>query len=134
MMAKLINLRRGAVDEYGELCRQVAAFKPVLDRQKALEREIASWYDEQAPEEAYEVEGTVYTVQISARKRERRITDLPALFKHLGKLEFVRWCTFPLSAIDKLIDKDLQSEFLTEERTGSRTVKAVAKAPLKRAA
>jgi hypothetical protein len=133
-MGKIVTLRPRVVDEFGELSRQIAAFKPVIDRHKVLEREIASWYDSDNPAEAYEIEGSVYTAQVSARKRERRIVDMGKLFRHLGKLDFIRWCTFPLSAIDKLIASDLQSEFLTEERTGSRSVKAVAKAPLKRAA
>lgn len=119
------------IDEYGELSRRVAEFKPTIDRHKKLKDEIESWYALKPAGEAFVEHGEAYSVQLSARAHERTIISMDRLYKRLGKTRFLEWATFPLSVIDKLFANP--GEILKSERTGHRKVEAVARVAAKAA-
>ena len=119
--------RSAVIDEYGELARRVAAFKPTAERKLELEKEIASWYAEQSAELEFAAEGRLYSVQISAKGIKREITDMGKLFALLGKARFLDVCSVPMQAIDREIPPEKHPAFLTEERKGRRAVDVVAK-------
>ncbi|GAC1699960.1 MAG: hypothetical protein NVS9B4_00430 [Candidatus Acidiferrum sp.] len=123
------------IDEFGELDRQVAAFRPTLDRRLALAAEIQNWFVDLGPEEAATLEGRLYTLQVSACAHQRKIVSMKKLFRRIGQSLFLNWCTFPLTAIDRLLTGADTSDLVIEARTGNRTIKAVARAaPKQRAA
>lgn len=126
--------RASIVDEYGELCRELDAFKPKIDRKEALGREIRGWYDSASPHVAYIETGSNFEVQISPRSNERKVTSWSKVFKILGKVEFLKWATITLKDLDPLIPPHLKHEVIREEQTGRRTLKPVAKASMSKAA
>lgn len=132
-MKKAVDSKVQLIDEYGEVCRQCAECKPLHDRKTALEREIASWFDAAPADQSQEAEGGLYLVQISARKRVREITNMPKLFSFLSRATFLEWCSFPLTAIDRLIPDTSHKLFLVETQAGARSVKPILKAPAKAA-
>jgi hypothetical protein len=119
--------RVAAIDEYGELARRVAAFKPTAERKLELEKEIAAWYDGEPAECEFVVEGRFYSARISARALKRTIVDMAKLFLLAGKARFLQLCTVPLGAIDREFPLDKRQAFLAEERKGRRSVDVVAK-------
>lgn len=129
------NKQRAAIiDEYGELERKIAAFKPVADRAAALKKEIASWYEHQPADEVFVAEGKLYNAQVSAKALERRVFDMPKLFSLLGRNRFLEFCKVSLAAIDQHVASEKHPAFLHSERSGNRTVKTVAISPAQKAA
>jgi len=127
--------RVAIIDEFGELERRLKVQKPERDRHKALEAEIVAWYRDEPAEESFVAEGTLYSVRISARAKKRTIFNLDKVFRLLGKIKFLSLASIPLSAVDRELPDADHSTFLKEERSGSRSVEAVAIVPaLKRAA
>lgn len=124
----LSNKQRVAIiDRFGELKRRVAEFKPTSDEAAKLEKEIASWYEDEPADEAFVAAGNSYTVQIGPKALERRITDMPRVLTIVGKSRFLEICRFPLAAVDQHIPATQVPDVLSSERSGNRTVKAVAK-------
>lgn len=113
---------RQCADEFGELSRQKAAFAPVETRLKKLKEIFAEEYADQ-PGEMCEIEGRIYRVQITPCALERKITNMRRLYRLLGVSKFLEWCTFPLSAVDRLTAD--QSSFVETTQTGPRKVTAV---------
>lgn len=125
--------RAAVVDEFGELERQVALLKPTLDRHAALKKEIASWYEFHSAGAAFTEAGKRYEVQISAKAKVRTITDKTKLFTALGKGRFIDLAKISLEAIDRLIPRLHHPAFLSEEQTGNRAVRAVARCAVREA-
>jgi hypothetical protein len=116
------------IDRYGELKRQVDAFKPTSDECDAYAKIIQSWAENEAADKALEYSGDSYTVQLKAREFARRVTSWARVFKLLGKAKFLELATITLGLIDENIPADKHKEFLIREQTGRRTLKAIAKA------
>jgi hypothetical protein len=113
------------VDEFGELQRQIANWQPKLDRFQELRKIIESWFAADVADESHTWDGKLYRVVVSARAKRRTIVGMGKLFKALGSKLFLEWCSFPLTALDNLhVDP---TGIIVEERSGSRTVKAVLK-------
>lgn len=117
------NAALAIVDEFGELERQIALWKPRIDRAAELRKIIENWYANDVAEESFTIAGKLYMVVLSPRAKKRSIVGMTKLYKLLGAKIFLEWCTFPLQAIDGLhIDP---TGIVNEERSGNRTVKAV---------
>ena len=127
-----VKARIALIDEFGELDRRVAEFRPVVDRHKRLKEEIEGWYERDEATDSFVAEGNCYQLQISARSNKRKIIGMAKLFTALGKTRFLELCSFPLTVLDRLLPDS--AAYVSEERTGSRTIKPVAKAVLERAA
>lgn len=116
------------VDEFGEIDRLVKAFAPTLRRHEELKKQIQSLAADKPAEVDVSLDGRLYQVQISARKLERKIVDVPRVFVMLGKKRFLELCSMTLKALESAITPDRFAEIVVEDRTGSRTITAVAKA------
>ena len=113
------------IDEFGELERLVATWKPRIDRHAELRKVIEHWFSADVADESHTLDGRLYRVVASARAKRRTIVSMQKLYKLLGLKIFLEWCTFPLTALDNLrVDP---TGIVVEERTGSRTVHAVLK-------
>lgn len=127
--ALVIDIRAPIVDEFGELERKVAEFKPTRDRHEALKKQIAGWFEATPADQPDQVEGQVYVVQASPRANQRLITSIPKLFRRLGQKLFLEVASIPLKAIDAHIPASEHESFIVEKRSGSRSIKAVLKNP-----
>lgn len=121
--------RAARVDEFGELDRQITAMRPRVARLAVLRAEIQSWYAESDAAGTFAVAGELYDVQIGA-KAQQRTPMMQKLYRFLGKVKFLENCTFPVSTADKLD----ASAFFQTERSGPRTVTAVAREARQKAA
>src|SRR6476646_4722043 len=74
------------IDEFGELDRQVREFKPVADKHAKLKKVIQAWYEADENDSTHVAEGSLFSVQVSARAHERKITDMLRVYRIL-KLE-----------------------------------------------
>lgn len=120
------------IDEFGELKRREAEFGPVAARLRLLRETIASWLPEDHPgDQPATFQGSLYTVNLSIAQQQRKVTSFPRLFKVLGRTRFFGllgklqgW----VSVLEGELGKEKAEFWLVQERTGSRTITAVAKA------
>ncbi|MDZ4796592.1 MAG: hypothetical protein SGI92_00410 [Bryobacteraceae bacterium] len=124
----LTKAHRALIDEYGELERRLAEFKPVADRAAAVKKALSSLGDSHPADQPLALEGAHYTVHLSPKAIERKVFDIDKLWATIGKSKFLQFCRFPLAAIDQHVASSLHPAFLLAEHSGNRTVKAVAKA------
>jgi len=120
------------LDEFGELSRRIAEFKPNVDRRDEIKAEILSWCADVSPEKGTIFEGQKYSVHVGACKIKREIVNKfkcwSLLRKVLGLKAVVEKITIPLEkAVDAYIPVEQHKLFLVE-KPGSRDVSAVAKA------
>jgi hypothetical protein len=121
--------RAAIIDEYGELKRQEAAFQPTADRLKYLRSVIAGWIPDTHPaEEGIEFHGLRYEVHATARANERRVANLAKILKFLGREKFFSVCRVAVGALEEALGKAAAAPWFVSERTGPRTISAVAKA------
>ncbi len=124
--------RLAIVDEFGELERQIAEFKPKTERHKALKEQILSWYADLDGAATAQAEGRRYSVQIGTRQNQRTITKpwkaWALLRRAIGLDQVMELVTIPLAAIDRYIPAEQHAWILSEARTGARKVVAVAMA------
>ena len=120
--------REQKIDRYGELDRQVQAFQPTAAEHQLLKDEIKSWYQDHPADQAAIAEGGLYTVQVSPRENESQV-DKPKLLKLVGRIEFLKLCQVTLKAVKESLGEGKLAELVTKERTGSRKLKCVPKAP-----
>jgi|ERR1041384_5796580 hypothetical protein len=116
------------IDEYGELDRQLALLTP---RHKALKARFQAHFESHPADQPAVVHGSIYTLQLSARSKERTIVHQVKawniLRKKIGLSALIALVKIPLTtAIDQHTTEAEQKTFLIEERSGSRTIKAVA--------
>jgi hypothetical protein len=115
------------VDEYGELVRELALFRPKADRAAHLGRVIASWFEQAPAERSFIADGVMYEVQVSAKQNQRNVIDIAELYARCGKNLFLQIANPKLGNVEKYAP-----ELLVEERTGPRRTVPVLK--LKQAA
>lgn len=124
---QLSSLQRAQIDEFGELQRRVAEFQPTAKRSKELAEQIESWCTDEPAGLSLVLEGERYTAQISAQKLESEVVDLPKLLKKIGPNRFLLLVKGLVTKARSVLTPEEAKIFVAEERTGSRTVKAVAK-------
>ena len=125
---------KALIDDYGEACRRKALAQPDLDLAKDLKEKIELLAADRAADLPFTIAGHRYQLQFSARRRERTLTDkrkaFNALKKALGMDGLIAVIDIPFgAAIDKHIPESLRKTFVTEEKSGYRTVDVVALAP-----
>lgn len=115
------------VDEYGRLDAELKAVKPKEARHEQLRETIQSWYESADPEQSFTVDGSRYTVELSARANERKIKSIQALYKRFGIREFLKLVTVSLKALEERLTVAEMSAFVTQDRTGRRGLKVTEK-------
>ncbi len=125
--------RTALLDEYGELSRRVAEFKPTVDRHKQVKTEILLWCEDIPADKSTIFEGRRYSVRVGECKEEREIINkfkcFSLLRKLLGLKAAIERITIPLGkAVDAVIPEEQHKLFLVKRPTGPRDVVAVAKA------
>jgi hypothetical protein len=127
-------VRRAKLDEYGEITRRLALCEPDEERAAVLKAEIQSWHESAPADEPIVDRGERWEIQMSPRRNERSITDKRKAFnllkKSLGLDGVIAVIDIGLGVLDKHIPKSAQKAFVTEERSGCRTLKPVAIHPV----
>lgn len=118
------------IDEYGDLELQVLQLALVAARLKALKEKFQKYGQELPGDMPGVLRGKRWTIQFTPRENERIVTNAAKAWKLLTKILGVKGAIavikIPLGeAIDKHIPASLHPEFLVQERTGSRSLKAV---------
>ena len=123
------------IDEFGELERRMDEFDPVVRRHKAIQDEILSWVKDLPADQATTLSGNLYTIQVSERQYERKITSMRAVYKALGNKVAVLLdhVTMTLKELDVLIPAYRQGDLVTKARTGRRMLVPVARTAAKSA-
>jgi hypothetical protein len=121
--------RAAKIDEFGDLDRRIADFKPVLARHSDLRSEILGWYPALGPDESTTANGSRWDVQISPCDKRRLITfaGKKRLHKIWGIAEFLRRCSLALKALDDIPASE-HADYTVQERTGPRHLQPLPRA------
>ena len=108
------------VDRLGPLYEKVQKFKlgPLAEYEKLckeLEAAITA-----RPDEQVELPGDKWVAEFSVMSMVREISDMPKVFKLMGREKFLAECKIPLAVIDSELTEAERAEVLTEDRKGSR--------------
>ena len=130
LVPKAPNVERiPVIDEYGEICRQIDALKPAFARQKVLRVLIDMWSEAAEADQPALFTGSKYDLQVSPRENQTKIASIRRVSKLLGVSRFMSICSITLKAVRENVTQAQFDSLVVTERTGSRSVKAVAKAP-----
>lgn len=125
------------VDEFGPLDELIREHKPTLKRHEAYRKEIESRFAGLTADAQATVEGARYKVLIGAKANERKVFDPRKCFAAMKKFagaKLAEITRFLLEDIDTWVPAGEQEKFLKKDRTGRRTVEAVAKQSTAKAA
>lgn len=141
MSAPLEMLKKGAsdpspedIDRFGDLDLKVQLFAPTAEEHELLKKKIEAAVATKPGDLPAQVQGHRYELQLSARRNKRTITNVTKVFsllrKRLGLAGLLSLITIPFGeAVDKHMTDAEKAGLIVEERTGSRSVKVVAKRP-----
>jgi len=110
------------VDEIGRLKVKLDAVKPDADRYDELRKLIQGWHSDADPAKEFLLQGTAYTVEVSACSIERTIKSYPRLLKRLGAKVFYSIIRVALGELDKLIPEAERAAYLDSKQSGPRRV------------
>lgn len=91
-------------------------------RAAEITSELLAWAHSAKADESVLVAGKMFDAIISKRDNKRTITNMPGLFTTLGRKTFLENCSITLTALDRLLTRDSQLPFVTEDRCGHRSV------------
>jgi hypothetical protein len=131
MQPILVPNRLQQIDEFGELDRKVKEFAPTAKRHEALAKTIRSWYEDYPTDEPAIAEGALYQIQVSERAEERSL-GLKAklkIYSLVGKSAFLTLVSLSLKAATTATSEETVDKLAAKERTGSRKLVPVLKAP-----
>ncbi len=120
--------RSAVVDRFVLNLERIKAFKPIQKEHDEDRKTILSWGVETAPAESVEYLGMTGKVTLSAQANERKIVSMAAVAKFFGA-RFNTLCTFALKHMDSEMNEAERAKYLTEARTGARTISAETRIP-----
>ncbi|MDP9171498.1 MAG: hypothetical protein M3N54_12835 [Acidobacteriota bacterium] len=126
-LAQTLAYRALVADELGALEHELAPLAAKVDRALALRTQIRSWFEAQAADEGYLVNGKHYAVAVGEKSNETHITSKPKLEQLLGRARYRELAHFTLKSLAFLSPLEL-STISAKTRTGSRSIKVLAKA------
>ena len=110
------------VDEFGDCKSKVEAVAAFAKRAESLRAQILTRVGVIKPEATKDVHGSRHVVTISAQSNQRTVGKLSQLSKRIGLPKFLASCTFPLKALELVLSGEEAVAYVTESRTGPRTV------------
>lgn len=128
--AEGVLIWRAKIDLYGEVTRRLALAEPDAALAASLKDEIQERHKDGAGDQPATERGNVYEIQLSARQKKRTIVDRRKAFnllkRRLGIDGLIAALEIPLGILDKTVSKSEQDTFVSEERSGHRTLTVVA--------
>ena len=119
--------RAAIIDEYGRLSTHLKGLNEKIKRQEQLRKMILTWYTGGEVDQAFDEDGQLFSVHIGPCALQRSIRSMVALKDRLGLTKFLKLCSFSLERLDTVLLPEDQSTFVVQQRTGPRTVIAIAK-------
>jgi hypothetical protein len=121
------------VDRYGELQRRKKLNEPDEDEAAVLKAEIESWHKDSPADKGPTEKGELYQIQLSPKRNQRTFKDkrkaFNVLMRTLGRDGLIAVIEIPFGVLDKSVPASAQAAFMTEERSGYRTLTVVALQP-----
>ncbi len=114
--------RRKLVDELGRLQEQIRSVAAKIKRVEEIKKEIREWAADWGAGDDYEIAGSRFVVDLSARQNERSIRSMQTVFDLLGPKKFVSVATITLKALETCTTDEERAELIEEHRTGTRTL------------
>mgnify|MGYP006421951073 CR=1 FL=1 len=112
------------IDELGALEEELATLSQKKKKADALKTKIRKALDIGiAPDEDGTEEGQYYRLTFGAKGVERTVADKMPLIEILGESTFVSLANFRLTDLDKYLTEDEKARVITQDRTGSRSLK-----------
>lgn len=119
------------INEFGGLYSQSQAWAPKQKRLDALKDEIRSWYPNLAADATELASSNCYVIQIGAKSIEKSWASMADVYKAVGGLKaFLKLCTVTFKALAGVIGNTAAEAMQVEERSGSRSVKAIPAVPV----
>ena len=116
------------VDQYGAIAEEVDALlsDPRIAKLEQLKAQILLDADMvYQPDEKAVVKGTVYALELTAKKKSTSILDgkIELIQKFLTKPVFFQLCKVGITDLKKYLSKPQLDQVISEDYTGSRTIK-----------
>ena len=109
------------VDELARVEAELAPTDALRKRREKLREDIQKWFKDAPADQPYLLKRPTCNVEVSMRQNQR-VVDMPKLFRRL-KDQFWPLCKGVLvEQIDKLLPGPAQKEFVSEVRTGPRSI------------
>lgn len=119
------------LDRFGYLDARYAVEKHWLDEREKLKAAIQEHYKDSPADEPIHVEGSTYTVDLTIRENQQKITSKAKVFRALrakmGIGPLIEALTFHFKLVDAHVPKEKQQTFVVTERTGPRTIRSAIK-------
>jgi hypothetical protein len=106
-----------------------ARYSQAKSQRDKLQAEIQSRYTDHPAEAEFQAQGEKFIVTVGMKKNEREIPDILKLMRairrklKLSATQFLKLCSIPLKEVDARLTPEEQEGFVTQERTGNRTIK-----------
>ena len=117
------------VDELGALETELAPFAAKIARIETLRKALRACYADAPADQEFTAEGAEFAYLVGEKALERHITSMAAVYKAVGRAQFLARCGFALKHIDELG----LGHLVEKARTGSRSLKLTEKAKAKAA-
>ncbi len=118
------------LDRFGYLDARYHTEKHWLDEREKLKAAIQNQYLDHPADQTVHVEGTLYSVDLTIRENQQKITSKAKVFRALrakmGIGPLIEALTFTFKLLDAHIPKDKQT-FVVTDRTGPRTISSAIK-------
>jgi hypothetical protein len=96
-------------------------------RHEQLREIIGGWYAAGDPAASFDEEGKQFSLHIGPKARKRTVADLAKLYKQVGVQKFLGLVTVQLEKLDRVIPPAEQTGLVSSDRTGNRSIQAIAK-------
>ena len=127
-------VRQTKIDRYGELDRLAQLRAPEEAERKALKEEIERWHEGEPADLPVSEAGLQYVILMTARRKERTVTDKKKVFnllkKRLGLDGLIAALEIGLGFVDKHVTASEQKGLIVTELSGYRTFNVVATSPV----
>jgi hypothetical protein len=135
MTAKEQALLSSETDEMGDLDEELAPLKPKIARREYLRKKFVARAENEPADQPCTFEGKRWNLKLSARTMKRVFK--PGAMKRLATVlgdVFFRIADFPLGKFDDYVTIDNREKYVVLEQTGYRTIEAIEKPAMKKAA
>jgi hypothetical protein len=114
------------VDEYCDLRERMKAWRPEVNPIAARYAEVSALilaaYESHPAAAPIIAHGRRFDLPITARRIERKISNLAGFFRKIGRDKFLEVCSLTLGAVEREIPKDKLNLYISESQTGHRTI------------
>jgi hypothetical protein len=116
------SLIAAQIDELGALEREIAPWRPKLDRAESLRKIIRAAYNDEDAGQTFEASGERFLVSIGPRATQR-VVNIPALIKAIGLKAYAAIASVTLAVVEKNVPPGVADACIASAPTGPRSLK-----------